>query len=81
MDCKGELKMKRINSTMLVVLVLMLMSSAAIAEGWGNLKVRLVFGGDVPVPAKINVNKDVNFCGKHGPVSYTHLTLPTIYSV
>ena len=68
MDCKGELKMKKINSTMLVVLVLMLMSSAAIAEGWGNLKVRLVFGGDVPVPVKINVNKDVNFCGKHGLV-------------
>mgnify|MGYP001218250776 CR=1 FL=1 len=68
MDCKGELKMKKINSTMLVVLVLMLTSSAAIAEGWGNLKVRLVFGGDVPVPAKINVNKDVNFCGKHGLV-------------
>ena len=60
--------MKRINSTMFVVLTLTLMSSSAVAEGWGNLKVRLVFGGDVPVPAKINVNKDVNFCGKHGLV-------------
>ena len=58
--------MRKVNSVFAVGLILALMSSAVVAEGWGNLKVRLVFGGEVPVPAKINVNKDVNFCGKHG---------------
>jgi len=31
----------------------------------GDLKVRFVFGGAAPVPSLVNVDKDVEYCGKH----------------
>ncbi|MEX0820059.1 MAG: hypothetical protein WD070_10725, partial [Pirellulaceae bacterium] len=38
------------------------------ATGWGDLKVQFKFDGDPPSPTPIDVNKDVEFCGKFGLV-------------
>jgi plastocyanin len=40
-------------------------STVSIAAEWGSLKGRLVFDGAAVTPGKVNVNKDVEFCGKH----------------
>ncbi|MGI9428997.1 MAG: methylamine utilization protein [Bythopirellula sp.] len=48
-------------TTMLIALA---MTQAAHAADWGNLKGRLVFAGDAGTPAKINVNKDAEFCSQ-----------------
>jgi len=32
---------------------------------WGTLKGKFVYDGDAPAPAKLEVNKDVAFCGAH----------------
>lgn len=39
-------------------------SAEEIAEGWGNLRGRFVFGGDPPQPVKLVVTKDLQVCGK-----------------
>ncbi|MCA9156297.1 MAG: hypothetical protein KDA38_16005, partial [Planctomycetales bacterium] len=36
--------------------------------GYGHLKGRFVYGGTGPVPEKVNVNKDVEFCTQKHPV-------------
>jgi plastocyanin len=36
-----------------------------LAEEWGTLKGRFVFGGSAPSPAEIKADKDVEVCGKH----------------
>jgi len=41
------------------------------AADWGSLKGRLVFAGDLGKPDAINVNKDVEYCGKHDLVDET----------
>ena len=50
------------------VLSAMAMSTSALGADWGNLKGRLVYEGDPVTPAKLNVNKDVEFCSKHNLV-------------
>jgi plastocyanin len=45
-----------------------LAGTASAQDGTGTLKMRITYGGDPPVPAKIDVNKDVEFCGKFGLV-------------
>ncbi|MEQ8786405.1 MAG: methylamine utilization protein [Pirellulaceae bacterium] len=35
------------------------------AVEWATLKGRFVYDGEAPTPAKIDVTKDVDFCGKH----------------
>ena len=34
--------------------------------GSGDLKLRFEYGGEVLAPPAVNVNKDIEFCGKHG---------------
>ncbi len=51
--------------------LLLAMFANANAADWGNLKGRLVFEGDPAKPDKINVNKDVEYCGKHDLVDET----------
>jgi len=43
-------------------------SGAAYGAEWGSLKGRLVVEDDLGKPAAINVNKDVEYCGKHNLV-------------
>ena len=52
------------NSTLALLLTLLACSSVSAAE-WGTLKGRIVIDGKLPEPQAINVNKDVEFCGKH----------------
>ncbi len=53
-----------------VILALAMFASATGAD-WGTLKGRLVFEGDPGKPDTINVNKDVEYCGKHNLVDET----------
>ena len=41
-----------------------MISSAAYGEETGTLKMTFVYGGAPPVPEKVDVNKDQEFCGK-----------------
>lgn len=49
---------------------LMLAPSAASAQ-FGNLKAKFVVTGKAPTPAKLDINKDQAFCGKHKLVDET----------
>lgn len=48
-----------------VVTVTALTAPMAMAAEWGDLKVRFVYGGDPPEPAKIQPTKDAAHCGQH----------------
>lgn len=46
---------------------LVLLSAApAVGQEWGNLKAKFVLDGTAPTPAKLKVDKDVEYCGKFG---------------
>lgn len=49
-----------------VLAVMMLTASTALAAETGDLKITFKLKGDAPERAKLNVNKDVEFCGKFG---------------
>ena len=51
-----------------LVVVALLSTNVLSAAEWGDLKFKFVYDGTPPVPAKINVNKDVQFCGQFGLV-------------
>jgi plastocyanin len=53
----------------LVVAALALSVSSTASAEWGTLKGRFVLEGDVPAVAPLNVDKDVEVCGKHKLVS------------
>jgi plastocyanin len=42
-------------------------ATMASAADWGTLKGRFVFAGSPPEPVKLQINKDIEFCGKHEP--------------
>ena len=44
-------------------------TTAACAADWGTLKGRFVLDGPLPDQSKLQINKDVEFCGKHEPRS------------
>lgn len=46
--------------------ILLLSSSPAMAQQWGNLKMRFLLDGTAPTNPKLNINKDVDYCGKFG---------------
>lgn len=48
-----------------VVTVTALTAPTAMAAEWGDLKVRFVYGGDPPEPAKIQPTTDAAHCGQH----------------
>jgi hypothetical protein len=39
--------------------------TAAVGSGWGTLKGRFVFDGEPGKPAGLDINKDIEVCGKH----------------
>jgi plastocyanin len=51
-----------------ISIVLVLTASVASAQEWGDLEGTFVFKGTPPTPAKIAVDKDPQFCGKHNLV-------------
>lgn len=55
-------------------LLLVCAVSPAVAADWGTIKGKFVFDGDAPTPAKINVTKDVEYCGNHNLVDETIVT-------
>ena len=44
--------------------LLLLVSTGAMAQEWGNLKMRFLLDGTPPAAKKLDVTKDVEFCGK-----------------
>lgn len=48
--------------------LLVLASSPLQSAEWGTLTGRFVFDGEPPVPAKIDLNKDVDVCSKKPPI-------------
>ena len=52
-------------SNLFAILLALATATTAVGEDWGSLKGRFVFDGTPDEPAKINVNKDVEFCSKH----------------
>lgn len=58
------------NTISAAMLSLVLFATANAAD-WGTLKGRLVFDGDPGKPDAVNVNKDVEYCGKHNLVDET----------
>jgi hypothetical protein len=57
-------------STIFLVL-LTLLAAPAVAQEWGNLSAKFVLSGTPPTPRKLDVNKDVEYCGQHGLVDET----------
>lgn len=49
---------------MLPAIALLLIDSMPVMAETGDLKIHFEYGGDAPVPTAIDVNKDVQFCGK-----------------
>ncbi len=68
--------MHRMTLLALPVLMSAFLSGGASGEEWGSLKGRLVFDGPVPTAAKIDVNKDQQFCGKFGLVDESLVVNP-----
>ncbi|GIW94283.1 MAG: methylamine utilization protein [Pirellulaceae bacterium] len=46
------------------------------AQGWGNLKVRFVYGGQAPMPQPLQITKDQAFCGKFDVVDESRVVDP-----
>ena len=40
-------------------------AAAPVAEGWGDLTMRMVYDGTPPAPARISITKDTEYCGMH----------------
>jgi len=49
---------------MLSAVALLLIPSIPVMAETGDLKIHFEYGGDAPAPSAIDVNKDVQFCGK-----------------
>ena len=49
----------------------LLTTSAVSAQGFGNLTAKFVVTGKAPTPAKLDINKDPQVCGKHKLVDET----------
>lgn len=45
-----------------------LLAASASAQEWGTIKGRFVFGGDVPEPVELQIERDADVCGQHGLV-------------
>lgn len=52
------------------------MAVAARGAEYGSLTGQIVYDGEAPLPAKLNITKDVEFCGPHMPVSEELLVDP-----
>lgn len=56
---------------LLVAVIAFVACSSSQAQDWGTLKAKFILDGKAPVPAKANVNKDIEVCGKHKLVDET----------
>lgn len=54
--------MRQLLSLALVLVLGLAVTSASFAEDWGNLSGTLVFGGDAPTAAALNITKDKEVC-------------------
>ncbi len=54
-----------------IVLCVACFTRMVAAQQWGDLTGKFVYDGPVPKPAKLNVTKDVEVCGKHPLVDET----------
>ncbi|MCE9525887.1 MAG: hypothetical protein K8R36_07515 [Planctomycetales bacterium] len=57
---------------LLVSVIVFAAGSISQAQDWGTLKAKFILDGKAPVPAKANVNKDIEVCGKHKLVDETY---------
>ena len=55
------------NALCLTTLVVVIASTVTKAADWGTVKGRFVLDGPLPERPKLEINKDVEFCGKHEP--------------
>ena len=58
----------KIFNTMVLLSLTVLIAGQADGQHWGDLKMKFVYDGTPPAPKPINVDKDVQFCGKFGLV-------------
>ena len=49
-----------------IAMVVAGLASVAVGQEWGDLEGTFLFKGSPPTPAKINADKDPEYCGKHG---------------
>ncbi|MCA9106949.1 MAG: hypothetical protein R3B96_17490 [Pirellulaceae bacterium] len=56
--------MKMNRSMVLAAAAALLMPVSAMADGWGHLRGRIVVEGEVPAAEQLDVNKDVQVCGR-----------------
>lgn len=55
----------RMNRSMfLAIMAALALPVSAMAQGWGDLRGRIVVDGDAPEAAQLDVNKDVQVCGR-----------------
>ena len=59
------------NKIWAIALLALLAAAPAFGQEWGNLKAKFVLDGPAPTPAKLKIDKDVEFCGKFGLVDET----------
>ncbi len=57
------------NKVFAVAALVLLTAGPAMAQEWGNLKMKFVVDGKAPAPAKLDITKDQAYCGKHGLVN------------
>ena len=63
------MKRRSVRNAVWVNLVVAVTSAVTCAADWGSLKGRFVLDGPLPEQPKLQINKDVEFCGKHEPRS------------
>ena len=51
-------------ASILAVVAMIVVASSAHAQGWGTLSGTIKYDGKAPAPAKLAINKDIDFCGK-----------------
>ena len=56
----------KVPTLLTAVLLTAALTASAAAADTGDLKIRFEYGGKPVAPKPIDVNKDVEFCGKHG---------------
>src|SRR5262245_60259412 len=60
--------MTQLRRLLVCVLALLSVAPAALGQGWGTIKGRVVYAGDPPQLPPLPVNKDVMHCLSNGPI-------------
>lgn len=56
-------------TTRMILIASLLVAATCQADEWGDLKGQFIYGGSPKAPAKLQVTKDVEVCGKHNLVN------------